>query len=258
MPRPQKMRTVYQLPVCRSFLADPSSGDISLTLDELEAIRLTDQEGLDQSACAERLHVARSTAQNILRGARGKVADALVNGKSIHIAGGNVEYSDDSRFGCCRWEFRSVPAVGGITGLRKEGKETMNVAVTYEKETGDIFQHFGRTEYFKVYELDGGRIAGSRVVSTNGQGHGALAGVLKELKADALICGGIGGGAQMALSEAGIRLYGGCSGSADQAVSDFLNGSLHYQEDVRCDHHGEHHGGDCGHEAGTCGHGCHS
>ena len=231
MPRPQKMRTVYQLPVCRNFLADPSSGDISLTLDELEAIRLTDQEGLDQSACAERLHVARSTAQNILRGARGKVADALVNGKSIHIAGGNVEYSDDSRFGCCRWEFRSVPAVGGINGLRKEGKETMNVAVTYEKETGDIFQHFGRTEYFKVYEL---------------------------LKADALICGGIGGGAQMALSEAGIRLYGGCSGSADQAVSDFLNGSLHYQEDVRCDHHGEHHGGDCGHEAGTCGHGCHS
>ncbi len=252
MPRPQKMRTVYQLPVCRSFLADPSSGDISLTLDELEAIRLTDQEGLDQSACAERLHVARSTAQNILRGARGKVADALVNGKSIHIAGGNVEYSDDSRFGCCRWEFRSVPAVGGINGLRKEGKETMNVAVTYEKETGDIFQHFGRTEYFKVYELDGGRIAGSRVVSTNGQGHGALAGVLKELKADALICGGIGGGARMALDSVGIQLFPGCTGSADDAVSDFLAGKLSFDPNAHCDHHDheEEHG--CGGE----GHGC--
>lgn len=254
MPRPQRTRTIYQIPKCRTFTADPAAGTIVLTLDEVEAIRLMDQEGLDQAQCAERLHVARSTAQNIIRSAHAKIADALVDGRTILIRGGNVEYSDDRTFGCCRWEMVSVPWVGGLTD---QEDQKMKLAVSYDNETGDIFQHFGRTEFFKVYEIEDGAVRSSEIVSTNGLGHGALAGVLKGLKADALICGGIGGGAQMALSEAGIRLYGGCTGNADRAVSDFLDGKLNYQEDVRCDHHGEHQEGGCAHDAGTCGHGCH-
>ncbi|MGN0485108.1 MAG: NifB/NifX family molybdenum-iron cluster-binding protein [Lachnospiraceae bacterium] len=126
----------------------------------------------------------------------------------------------------------------------------MRIAVTYEN--GQIFQHFGRTENFKVYEVEDGKIVKTSVESTNGSGHGALAGVLQQLKADVLICGGIGGGAQMALQSAGIRLYGGVSGSCDDAVAAFLSGTLDYQPDVHCDHHGEHHG-----EGHTCGsHGC--
>ena len=92
----------------------------------------------------------------------------------------------------------------------------MKIAVTYEN--GNIFQHFGHTEAFKIYDIEDGRIAASRVEDTNGSGHGALAGVLKEWKVDTLICGGIGAGAQIALAEAGIKLYGGASGSADAAV----------------------------------------
>ena len=98
----------------------------------------------------------------------------------------------------------------------------MRVAVTYEN--GEIFQHFGHTEQFKVYDIEDGRILSSEVVDTNGSGHGALAGVLKALKVDALICGGIGGGAQMALAEAGIKLYGGVSGSADAAAQALAEG----------------------------------
>lgn len=125
----------------------------------------------------------------------------------------------------------------------------MRIAVTYEN--GQIFQHFGHTKTFKVYEVEDGKILSSQVVDTNGSGHGALAGVLSMLQADVLICGGIGGGAQMALAAANIKLYGGGAGDADAAVAAFLAGELDYDPNARCDHH-DHHG-----EGHTCGdHGC--
>lgn len=126
----------------------------------------------------------------------------------------------------------------------------MKIAVTYEN--GQIFQHFGHTENFKIYEVLGKDIISSEVVSTNGSGHGALAGMLKEHNVAVLICGGIGGGAQAALAEAGIMLYGGVSGDADDAVKALLEGTLAFNPNVQCNHHGHEHG-----EGHTCGnHGC--
>lgn len=126
----------------------------------------------------------------------------------------------------------------------------MKIAVTYEN--GQIFQHFGHTENFKIYDVLGKDIISSQVVSTNGSGHGALAGMLKEHNVAVLICGGIGGGAQAALAEAGIMLYGGVSGNADDAVKALLEGTLAFNPNVQCNHHGHEHG-----EGHTCGnHGC--
>lgn len=113
----------------------------------------------------------------------------------------------------------------------------MKIAVTYEN--GQVFQHFGHTEQFKIYEIADGTVSGSSVTGTNGSGHGALAGFLQQQGVDTLICGGIGGGARTALEQAGIRLYGGVSGSADQAVADLLAGTLAYDPDVSCSHHHE-------------------
>ena len=127
----------------------------------------------------------------------------------------------------------------------------MIIAIPYEK--GSIFQHFGHTEAFKIYEVRDGAVAGSRVVDSDGCGHGALAGFLKAQGADALICGGIGGGAQAALAEAGIRVYAGVTGSADRAAEALAAGELAYDPDARCEHHEEHHPG--GRECG--GHKCH-
>ncbi len=128
----------------------------------------------------------------------------------------------------------------------------MKIAVTYEN--GEIFQHFGRTEQFKLYTVEDGKIVGEQVVGTNGNGHGALAGFLQNAGVVTLICGGIGGGAQEALREAGIKLYGSVSGKADKAVADLLNGALNYNPEAHCDHRGHGHGG----EGHTCGeHGCH-
>lgn len=132
----------------------------------------------------------------------------------------------------------------------------MKIAVTYED--GQIFQHFGHAEKFKVYDVQDEKIVSAEVIDTNGKGHGALAGVLKDLNVDTLICGGIGGGAQAALAEAGIKLYGGVSGDADTAVNDLIKGRLGFNPDVRCNHNGEqhHHEGGCGNH--SCGeHSCH-
>ena len=129
----------------------------------------------------------------------------------------------------------------------RKGIDIMKIAVTYEN--GNIFPHFGHTEQFKVYETEDGKVTRAQIMDINGSGHGALAGMLSALNVDTLICGGIGAGAQTALAEAGIRLYGGVSGSADEAVDKLLAGNLVFNPDVHCDHHVE------GHNHGN-GHGC--
>ena len=136
----------------------------------------------------------------------------------------------------------------------------MRIAVTYEN--GQVFQHFGHTEQFKVYEVEDGKVVSSEVIGSDGQGHGALAGLLSNKSIDVLICGGIGGGAQAALSEHGIELCAGASGDVDAAVEAYLKGEL-INSGVNCNHHGEGHtcgdhedGHSCGGHSG-CG-GCHS
>ncbi len=121
----------------------------------------------------------------------------------------------------------------------------MKIAVTYEN--GNIFQHFGRTEYFKVYEVEDGKILSSEVISSNGIGHGALAGLLADRDIRTLICGGLGGGALNALTGAGIEVCAGASGDADAAVDAYLKGEL-TDSGANCDHHGEGH--TCGHHEG--------
>ena len=140
----------------------------------------------------------------------------------------------------------------------------MKIAVAYDN--GNIFQHFGRTEFFKVYEVEDDKVISSEVIGSNGVGHGALAGLLAEQSVDVLICGGIGGGAQAALAEAGVELCAGAQGDADQAVEAYLKGKLvstgancdhhHHEEGHSCGDHGEGHS--CGgHEEGhSCGSGC--
>ena len=130
----------------------------------------------------------------------------------------------------------------------------MKIAVTYEN--GQVFQHFGHTEQFKVYNVEDGRVVSSQIVGSDGSGHSALASMLSEKSIDVLICGGIGGGAQAALEEAGIELCAGASGSADEAVEAYLRGEL-VNTGANCDHHdeecscGEHEDEECG-----CGEGC--
>ena len=121
----------------------------------------------------------------------------------------------------------------------------MKIAVTYDN--GNVFQHFGRTENFKVYDVEDGKVVSAEVMSSDGVGHEALAWLLKDSGIDALICGGMGQGAQDALAEAGIEVCAGAEGNTDEAVAAFLAGEL-VNTGVNCDHHDHEH--DHGHDHG--------
>jgi len=251
MPRPRKFRNVCHFPGTLIFAPEGAREGLEpviLTVDEYETLRLIDREGLSQEEAGERMKVARTTVQLIYTAARKKLADMLVEGRPLQIQGGDYRLCNGAascgQNACFKRRYNQ-------TYEKPKGDHLMRIAVTYEN--GNIFQHFGHTQQFKVYDVQDGKILSSQVVDTNGSGHGALAGVLTALNADVLICGGIGGGAQMALAAAGIRLFGGVSGSADEAVEALVSGNLAYNPNVKCNHHGEHHHG----EGHTCGdHGC--
>ena len=235
MARRQQCRRIGAYPNCWLFSPEEESqGTVLLSLDEYECIRLLDREGLTQEQCAASMGVGRTTVTAIYDSARRKLAEVLVEGKALRIGGGSYTLHT------------TVPA-----DLPEKGNK-MRIAVCYEN--GEIFQHFGHTAQFKLYDAEDGAIVSSRIVDTEGSGHGALAGFLKAVQADALICGGIGMGARNALAEAGIRLYGGVQGSADAAALALAKGILAYDPDAKCDHHDHHHGED--HDCGHHGHGC--
>ena len=221
MPRPVICRRIGQMPAFRVFSPDdaPEAENIYLSLDEFETLRLIDYEGLKQESCAAKMNISRTTVTAIYESARHKISDALVNGKKVIIAGGYYEFTPTSP----------------PENLREKGDQGLRIAVTYDQ--GNIFQHFGRTEQFKLYDVENGTISQEQIVDTNGISHGALAGFLQATQADALICGGIGMGAKIALEEAGIQLYPGVSGKADTAAKALAGGSLHYDPDAHCDHH---------------------
>ena len=121
----------------------------------------------------------------------------------------------------------------------KRTENIMKIAVTHKN--GQVFQHFGHTEQFKIYITENDQIVSSFVLDTNGKGHGELATLLSENNVNVLICGGIGGGAQTALTTRGIKFYGGVSGDCDSAVANLVKGTLEYNPNVKCDHHHEEH-----------------
>jgi predicted DNA-binding protein (UPF0251 family)/predicted Fe-Mo cluster-binding NifX family protein len=258
MKKTYKSRRVCDEPYCFEFhpvKSDNENSEIIMTVDEYETIRLIDLENLSQEECAGRMGIARTTAQMIYNNARKKLAEVLVFGHSLKISGGNYILCSGENPGCNNCDMNKITL---IKSMKEKEKGTMRIAVTYEN--GQVFQHFGRSEAFKVYDIDNDKIVSSEVIGTNGQGHGALAGVLSMNQIDVLICGGIGGGAQSALANAGIELCAGASGDADEAVKAYLAGKL-VNTGSNCDHHHHEDGHACGdHGCGDhgCGsHGCH-
>lgn len=92
----------------------------------------------------------------------------------------------------------------------------MKLVVTYDASTGNIFQHFGQTPAFKVYDIEDSKVNGSEVIPTGEYSHGALVGFLSNLGVEVLICGGIGLGAKDRLDAAGIKLFGGAKGNCER------------------------------------------
>ncbi|MDD3886961.1 MAG: NifB/NifX family molybdenum-iron cluster-binding protein [Victivallaceae bacterium] len=248
MPRPFKPRIVCRAQERRCFETSGSLPPIELAPDELEAIRLADLKELEQSEAARRMAVSRGTLQRLLYSARRKTAFALTTGRSIMSGGGDNPVTPGCDFARkCRF------CPNKLNPINHKENATMKIAVT--SENGQVFQHFGHTPEFSVFEITDGMISGMTVEPTGDSGHGALAGFLAERKVDLLICGGIGGGAQMALAEAGVQLVAGVSGDVTEAVGNYLKGTLQADPDFLCHHHDHEAGHSCG-EHGCGSHGC--
>lgn len=250
----------------RRFSTEGAEGAVSLTVEELESLRLCDLEGADQSAAAQSMGVSRGTLQRIVYSARRKVADALCSGKAIHIGGGNFSPAEricGGRARCSRCRFaRGGCGISDTEANSATEDETMMkdgiIAVTMED--GQIFQHFGHTRWFELYEIKGGSVASHRTLDAEGSGHSALGGLLRANGVNLLICGGIGGGAKNVLAAAGIELISGVSGPVGEAVKLYLEGKLHDDPSAECHHH-DHGAHECGYHDGApqgecrgCGH----
>ena len=243
MARPIQRRVIESIPEYKSFHTDgiPSGSEVVLSTDEFEVIRLIDKHRLSQEEAAKEMGVSRATIASIYQRAREKIALLIVDGRSLTIKGGAFVIKESNK------ESKTY------NEINDKGDGIMRIAVTYDN--GRIFQHFGRTEEFKVYDVEDGVIKSSTVINTNGQGHGALIGVLESIGADILICGGIGGGAQSGVAAMGIELYGGIDGEADEAVKAYLEGKLEQNSNANCNHHHHEESHNCSH--GGCGGHCH-
>ena len=260
MPRPKKCRRICALPDGAGFapLRPSADGPVILTVEEYEVIRLIDHLGCTQEEAAARMEVARTTVQAIYDGARRKLADALVGRRGLRVQGGEYRLCPQAAAcrrrgcGCAFLAGNSTSDTGESFPKNRKVVDVMKIAVTYEN--GMVYPHFGHTAQFKIYEAEGGKLVSGTVVPTGGSGHGALAGFLAAQGVDALICGGIGGGARTALAQAGIALYPGVSGSADAAAEALAEGKLVYDPQASCADHDHHGGAGCGHHEGGCGH----
>lgn len=112
----------------------------------------------------------------------------------------------------------------------------MKIAVAYDN--GIISQHFGKSKYMKIYETDENKeIQRVHIESMGKHSHHGIAGYIKEIGVDTVICGGLGQGALDALKAANIAIYAGNSGNADMAVIKFLKGELSQSSEPNCNCH---------------------
>lgn len=222
MSRPCCTRTVRpHNPECPRLSS--SIDAITLTLDELEALRLADYEGLYQEAAARSMGVSRQTFGRIVTEARKKTAQALVTGAAIEIRGGNVR-------------------------LNTQGERIMKIAVPVAGKTIDA--HFGHCAEYAVFTVEGNKILEETSLPSR-QGCGCKSGiapVLAENGITMMIAGNIGNGAINVLASNGIKTIRGASGEARPAVEAWLAGTLSDSGET-CHAHGAAHGADhvCAH-----------
>jgi len=185
--------------------------EIILSLDELEALRLSDLEGLYQDAAARAMDISRQTFGRIIASARKKTANAILNGKALRITGGNVR-------------------------LKHDGDDIMKIAVP---TVGDqVDQHFGHCEKYSVFTIEDKTIKAEDFMdSPAGCGcKSNMASVLAQSGVKILIAGGIGNGAVNVLANNGIKTIKGASGLVRDAVELFLQGELVDSGDI-CQSH---------------------
>ena len=218
MPRPRKSRKVCHFPRCHSFGPTeqiPAKEPVILTVDEYEAVRLIDQEGFSQESCGVRMGIARTTVQQIYATARKKLAQMLVEGIPLKIAGGDYQLCSG------RQECGETMCFKQYYSKEYEKPEPcVRIAAAYD--AGKICLNFEDARQFKIYDVRKKNLLASRVVDIQAADRNQLACILTALRTNILICGYISAGIGLALDAAGIRVHGDISGDADSEAALFF------------------------------------
>ncbi len=229
--------------------------EVNLNVEELEAIRFKDYEEMEQTEAAKKMNVSQPTFHRVLKEARKKVADALLNGKAIKIQGGNYQMPNKDGTGPLGKGPRTGRGIGrgqgrgGGRGMRGgfgvgqmpqtnvksnnvKLKDKMKVIITATSETIDskIDSRFGRCPYFVIVEIENKEI--KNVTAVKNQGHeqqqsaGIVAGEqVANLKPDAIITGNLGPNAYGILSQVAIPCYS-ASGNIKDAITGLIEQKL--------------------------------
>ncbi len=239
MPRPVKCRKVCQLPPAHEFRPTGELSDdaiVTLTVDEYEAVRLIDYQGLSQKDCGGYMRIARTTVQAIYNSARKKLAQALVEGMTLRIAGGNFELcsGDEATCGCggCA-RHRKTSAIVST----KEDKP-MKIAISVEENTVDVCPFAARSPYFLFYENGESTVVENPAAQAESGAGIQAAQFLIDNDVTHFIAARVGGNAAEVLKAAGIPVYTSANKTAAEDIAALEAGKLEEQKGVFEGFHG--------------------
>lgn len=255
MPRPFCRRRVDCLPRCDMFrpgkdAAAAEDEGVTLTLDEFEAVRLSDLLGLYQEEAASRMGVSRATLGRILGQARRKIAEAIVMGREIRISGGSVELTGPGRGGSCAacgsrkaCNIRRAGTEGFFKKKESGNMDTKKILIPVLDDNGLESLpagHFGQAPFFLLVELDGkGETVSLKSVPNKGEhfgGCGHAHDFMAECKPDFLVVYGMGPRGLESFKNAGTRVLKCCEGAVKDVIKAFVAGQLPELEGA-CEHH---------------------
>ncbi len=198
---------------------------VILNVDEFETIRLIDYEGKDQKSCALEMNVARTTVQSMYESARAKIAESLVEGRCLQIKGGEYDIRV-SNVDTDQKNYQSIFA----DNLIYFQNEMIKIAVPSD-ENENVFAHFGRTKFFKIFSIENKQVKSSDMISIHEHGRGTLASYIKNLGVTVLLCGNIGLGAVQAFKVSGVIVISGLTGNINTIIKDFISKNLNHSEE---------------------------
>jgi len=238
MSRPFKCRRVEFLPDIAYFkpagIPLRELQEVRMCIEEAEALRLKDLEGLEQEQGAEKMNISRPTFQRVLASARQKVADALLNGKALRIEGGNFQVTPVTI--CCHQE-KNVTC-------KNKGGSLMKYAMPVSGSR--LMSHFGQANEFMLLDVNqDGRVLKKETISVTPHSCGTLPGELAKRGVGVVLAGGMGMGPRMAFQQSNIDVVLGVTEpDPEKAVIAYVNNTLENgvnvceHGDTICDHHG--------------------
>lgn len=240
MSRPRKCRKVCRLPGTREFRPAgelPCKSAVVLTVDEYEAIRLIDKQGFSQEECGVYMQVARTTVQAIYNSARKKLAEALVDGLSLRIEGGDYQLCDGTEEYCgcggCRRHRRRCAQVNG----KEDGK--MKIAIPLDENRQDTCIVLARAPYFLLREDGKDTVVENPAAQAHGGAGIQAAQFLVDQGVDVLVTVRCGQNAADVFKAAGMKLYKSVNKAAADDLAALEEGGLRELTEF----HGGFHGG---------------